>query len=191
MGRLTVTVLLVALASIALVGGMGWGVMTYTATPSFCNSCHVMNTRFVSWQRSPHGDVATCIECHSEPGWWGEMKAHINGARYLYVMVTGEKTGPLIRADVSDASCLRCHALDRLSDVVHNHRVLHAKHLDLGVKCSECHAGLVHGDLYGGQARPAMERCVDCHAKRRPVLVGCQSCHVQSIMPTGLLRLPR
>ncbi len=75
--------------------------------------------------------------------------------------------------------------------VVHNHRVLHAKHLDLGVKCSDCHAGLVYGNLYGGQARPALERCVDRHAKRRPALVGCQSCHVQSIMPTGFLRLPR
>jgi hypothetical protein len=91
-GPETVAVVLVAASIVALMVGLGWGVMTYTATPSFCNSCHVMNTRFVSWQRSPHGDVATCLECHSEPGWWGELKAHVNGARYLYVMVTGEKT---------------------------------------------------------------------------------------------------
>jgi hypothetical protein len=32
---------------------------------------------------------------------------------------------------------------------------------------------------------------MDYYAKRCPALVGCQSCHVQSIMPTGFLRLPR
>jgi nitrate/TMAO reductase-like tetraheme cytochrome c subunit len=176
---------------VILMVGLGWGVMTYTATPTFCNSCHVMNTRFVSWQRSAHGDVATCIECHSEPGWWGELKAHINGARYLYVMVTGEKTGPLIRAEVSDASCLRCHHLDQLPDVVRQHRVLHAKHMGLGLSCVDCHAGLVHGNLYGGHTQPVMDRCVGCHAKRRPVLVACQGCHVQASMPAGFFRAPR
>jgi hypothetical protein len=68
----------------------------------------------------------------------------------------------VIRAEVSDASCLHCHHLDQLSDVVHNHRVLHAKHLDLGVKCSDCHAGLVHGNLYGCQAGVGALRRLPC-----------------------------
>jgi cytochrome c nitrite reductase small subunit len=165
--------------------------MTYTATPAFCNSCHVMNMRFVSWQRSSHGDVATRIECHSEPGWWGEVKAHIDGARDLYVMVSREKTGPLIRAEVSEASCLRCHPMDQLPDIVHHHRVLHAKHMARELRCVDCHAGLVPGDLYGSRPRPVMQRCVDCHARRRPLLVSCQSCHVQPTVSAGVPRVPR
>jgi cytochrome c nitrite reductase small subunit len=190
-GPETVAVVLVAASIVALMVGLGWGVMTYTATPSFCNSCHVMNTRFVSWQRSPHGDVATCLECHSEPGSWGELRAHINGSRYLAVMVTGEKTGPLIRAEVSNESCLHCHPAVQLPDVVRQHRVSHITHIDMGVSCVDCHAGLIHGDLYGGQPRPVMERCIDCHAKRRPLLVACQSCHVQPQISAGFLRIPR
>jgi cytochrome c nitrite reductase small subunit len=189
MSKVVAAVFLIALAVLALVVGLGWGVVTYTATPTFCNTCHVMNTRYVSWQRSSHGIAATCIECHSEPGWWEELKAHLNGTRYLYVMLTGEKTGPLIRAEVSDASCLRCHQRDRLPEVVHNHRVLHAKHLGLGVNCVSCHAGLVHGSLYGGEARPTMRLCVECHAQRSPALAACQSCHVQPTIPAGVLRV--
>jgi cytochrome c nitrite reductase small subunit len=69
--RLVVLGLLLAAVVLAIVIGLGWGVMAYTSMPDFCNSCHVMNTRYVSWQRSPHGAAATCIECHSEPGWGG------------------------------------------------------------------------------------------------------------------------
>jgi hypothetical protein len=36
-----------------------------------------------------------------------------------------------------------------------------------------------------------MERCIDCHAKRRPLLVACQSCHVQPQISAGFLRIPR
>ena len=191
MRRIIVVVPLVAVAVLAFIGATGWGVLRYTAQPSFCNSCHMMHTRFVSWKRSAHSTAATCIQCHSEPGLWEEIKAHLNGARYLYVMLSGEKSGPLLRAEVSDASCLRCHPRAGLPEVIRNHRVQHNTHLDRGIQCANCHAGLVHGDLYGGQARPAMQLCVDCHAKRNPILTVCQACHVQPISSATFVRLPR
>ena len=184
-------VLLGAFGLFLLVAALGWGAMTYTSQPSFCNNCHLMNTRFVSWQRSPHMAAATCIQCHSEPGRWEELKAHLNGARYLYVMLTGEKSGPFIKAEVSDASCLRCHRRERLPNVVRNHRILHVKHLDARLNCANCHAGLVHGNLYGGQARPAMQLCIDCHAERTPILAACQACHLPPVASAALLRAPR
>jgi nitrate/TMAO reductase-like tetraheme cytochrome c subunit len=189
--RLVVVGLLLAAVVLAIVIGLGWGVMAYTSTPDFCNSCHVMNTRYVSWQRSPHGAAATCIECHSEPGWGGELKAHFNGARYLVVMLTGEMSGPLIRAEVSDASCLPCHPPEHLPETVRNHRILHAKHMNMGLHCADCHAGLVHGTLYGGQTRPAMALCVDCHARRSPILAGCHTCHVQLAVPAACFPITR
>jgi nitrate/TMAO reductase-like tetraheme cytochrome c subunit len=191
MARVVGVGVLIAIVVVAIVAGMGWGVMTYTATPDFCNSCHVMNTRFVSWQRSPHKVVATCIECHSEPGRWGEFKAHLNGARYLMVLLTGEMSGPLIRAEVSNASCLHCHPPQQLPETAGNHRISHAKHMDRGLHCADCHAGLVHGTLYGGPARPAMASCVDCHAKHSPLMGGCAVCHLQLAMPAGGMPLPR
>jgi nitrate/TMAO reductase-like tetraheme cytochrome c subunit len=186
----SIVLVIVVLAVIVMAGG-GWGVLTYTAQPAFCNSCHIMNTRFVSWQRSAHSSAATCIECHSEPGTWEEIKAHLNGARYLYVMLTGEKSGPLLRAEVSDASCLQCHPRTQLPEVIHTHRVLHDTHLSRNVSCTDCHAGLVHGTLYGGQARPPMQLCMDCHAQRSPLLTACETCHLQPTGPAVFSRLPR
>jgi ribosomal protein L40E len=49
----------------------------------------------------------------------------------------------------------------------------------------------VHGSLYGGQTRPAMQLCMECHAQRGPLLTACQTCHVQPMRPALFSRLPR
>jgi nitrate/TMAO reductase-like tetraheme cytochrome c subunit len=177
--------LALVLVVIGIGGGAAWGVLSYTGSPVFCASCHVMQTRYVSWQRSPHWGKATCIQCHSEPGPWGEIKAHLNGTRYLYVMLTGERSSPILKAAVASATCERCHAGGALPEVTRTHQVLHRAHLAREIECTACHAGLVHGSLYGHRTRPAMAGCVSCHAKESPILVACQSCHIQSV--TGSL----
>jgi nitrate/TMAO reductase-like tetraheme cytochrome c subunit len=163
------------LVLVLVVAGVGvlatWGVATYTASPDFCASCHVMETRHVSWLRSGHAGKATCIECHSDPGPWGELKAHLNGTRYLYVMLSGEKSGPILRAHVPGATCAHCHAPASLPEARPDGRIAHREHLARGLECTACHAGLVHGSFYGRQALPAAETCVACHAKESPVAV--------------------
>jgi nitrate/TMAO reductase-like tetraheme cytochrome c subunit len=160
---------------VVVVAGIGvfaaWGVATYTASPDFCASCHVMETRHVSWLRSGHAGKATCIECHSDPGTWGELKAHLNGTRYLYVMLTGEKSGPILKAHVGSATCAHCHAAAALPEAGPGGRIAHREHLARGLECTACHAGLVHGSLYGQRARPDAETCVACHRKESPVAV--------------------
>jgi nitrate/TMAO reductase-like tetraheme cytochrome c subunit len=155
---------------IGIVVFAAWGVMTYTGSPAFCASCHVMETRYVSWQRSPHWGKATCIQCHSEPGAWGEFKAHLNGTRYLYVMLTGEKSAPILRAAVESATCAHCHPADTLPEATRIQPIQHRAHLARGIECAACHAWLVHGTMYGRQAKPAAEVCVGCHAKESPLL---------------------
>ena len=39
--------------SLVLVAGAGW----YTSRPQFCNSCHIMEPYYKSWQESSHKDV--------------------------------------------------------------------------------------------------------------------------------------
>jgi nitrate/TMAO reductase-like tetraheme cytochrome c subunit len=189
--RVELFFLFALLGVLSLIAGLGWGALEYTSRPAFCNSCHVMNTRFVSWQRSPHAGHATCIQCHSDPGTWEELKAHLNGLRYLYVMLTGEMTGPILKAEVSDSSCQSCHQRERLPDVVRTHKVSHGKHLAAGLSCGNCHAGVVHGSLDGGPSRPVMQLCTRCHATSHPILASCQSCHVQGIMGVIISRLRR
>jgi nitrate/TMAO reductase-like tetraheme cytochrome c subunit len=163
------------LVLVVVVIGIGavaaWGVVTYTGSPDFCASCHVMETRHISWLRSGHAGRATCIECHSDPGLWGEMKAHLNGTRYLYVMLTGEKSGPILKAHVASATCAQCHAPASLPEAAPARRIAHREHLARGVECTACHAGLVHGSLYGHLGQPAIETCAGCHAKASPLAV--------------------
>jgi len=170
-GRRTVWPILGLVAVVVGIGVLAaWGALAYTGSPQFCASCHVMETRYVSWQRSPHVNKATCIQCHSEPGPWGEFWAHVNGTRYLYVMLTGEKSAPILRAAVARATCEHCHRAEALPDATRTARIEHRSHLAREMECTACHAGLVHGSLYGQQAQPAARTCVNCHATENPVL---------------------
>lgn len=166
---------LIGLAAMAV--GLFYGGIKYTSQPSFCASCHAMETRYVSWLRSSHGSKAGCMDCHSEPGAWNEFKAHMNGLRYLWVQVTGEKTGPVVVAEVSDVSCAKCHPAEDLKNVIRGHQVDHSRHLSRDIGCAQCHERIVHGTFSGKPIRPSMTTCVECHQKTGRLTAGCQTCH--------------
>ena len=170
---------LITLLGLAVLGvALTAGALRYTDQPSFCGSCHPMTTRYVSWQRSTHAERAACLDCHSEPGAAGEIKAHLDGARYLFVVLTTEGAGTIIRARVSNESCQRCHAAADLPDVVRQHRVAHRSHWRREISCADCHGNLVHGSLHGGAVRPSMATCIGCHTKTSPaVMAACATCH--------------
>lgn len=184
-GRIFLIVLGITIVVAAASGTLYW----YASTPGFCSTCHIMKTRYVSWQRSPHGDNATCIECHSEPGVLGGLEAHVGGLRYVYARITGTRTGPVIRAAVSNDSCLRCHRDKPLGAVIGGHDPNHDRHITLNVNCAACHDNLVHGTLLGRPSRNVMATCRDCHREPDPALDSCKSCHTQqelllrSLMP--------
>lgn len=50
----------------------------YTSRPSFCPTCHYMETFHQSWKVSAHNKVE-CVECHFEPGMAGTIKGKLNG----------------------------------------------------------------------------------------------------------------
>ena len=91
--------------SLVMVAAAGW----YTSRPQFCNSCHIMDPYYKSWQESNHKDV-TCIECHFPPGIGGEVRGKMLGLVQVAKYVTAS-AGPRPTAEVPDASCLRsgCH----------------------------------------------------------------------------------
>jgi hypothetical protein len=129
-----------------------------------------MSTRYVTWKHSTHGEVG-CLECHAEPGFVGEMEAHINGVRYLGPVFTGRLTKPIIRAEVRDSSCKQCHrdVLDplwkdaRISAAAYSPLQLHGAHLAEDAACTDCHANLVHATFRLREALPEREVCDRCH----------------------------
>ena len=126
----------------------------------FCARCHVMETRHAAWQRSAHAQAAECMDCHAEPGVIGSLIAHLQGSRYVWALITGERSGTVLKAHVSDATCLQCHtdvATRAAPDV-------HAHHRALALTCTECHTSATFHPTRS-QPPPATDRaaCTRCH----------------------------
>ena len=73
---------------LVMVGCAAW----YTSRPQFCNSCHIMEPYYASWQQSSHKDVS-CIECHFPPGIGGEVRGKMLGLVQVAKYVT-QSAGP-------------------------------------------------------------------------------------------------
>jgi hypothetical protein len=164
---------------IVSVGFAGW----YTSRPQFCRSCHIMEPYYQSWMASKHKDV-TCIECHFEPGFGGEVRGKMLGLVQLAKYVTGS-AGPRPAAEIPDASCLRsgCHENRLLSGKVQFHGVTfdHGPHMGQmrrgkKLRCTSCHSQIVQGE----HMAVTETTCFLCHFKDEPFNAGlgaCTRCH--------------
>lgn len=136
--------------------------LVVTGEPEFCASCHIMETRYVSWHRSAHEPTADCLDCHAEPGIVGEVVAHLNGLRYLWVKLTGGPATVILRGEVAEGTCIQCHDIEDLPTESEGVPIAHDAHVDLDVECEECHNAF-HDDLGGGSLRAGLDNCDDCH----------------------------
>ena len=163
----------------------------YTSRPQFCNSCHIMEPYYKSWQESSHKDVA-CIECHFPPGVGGKVRGKMLGLVQLAKYVTNS-AGPRPTAEMPDASCLRsgCHETRLLSGRVDFTASIptaswhipfdHTPHLAEGrrgktLRCTSCHSQIVQGK----HMTVTTSTCFLCHFKEEPFNEGlgaCTHCH--------------
>lgn len=138
-----------------------WSV-AYTSRSEFCATCHEMQTMHQTWSTSSHKSVA-CIDCHSEPGAQGVVKAKAKGLKELYLHVTGAQVAP--RASERDINCFSCHQ-DKVK--MNTERALAAKdphtvkHFDNGMTCVTCHGGIVH-NAKANNLLPSRDNCSNCH----------------------------
>jgi cytochrome c nitrite reductase small subunit len=162
--------LLIGIPLLVLIGfATSKSAIDYTSKPSFCGSCHLMQTRYVSWERSLHNG-ATCFQCHSEPGLVGEVQAKLNGIKYLYYEYEGYRDVQILRAEVSNASCMRCHTIEEMDEKmqraispIQNPPTSHSSHVkDLNISCTACHGNIMHVTLEG-TSKKALGACKDCH----------------------------
>jgi hypothetical protein len=149
---------------------VGTGGYYYTSSSQTCGTCHEMQTMYVSWQNSGHGGVE-CMQCHSDPGLVGQVVAKVEGAKRLFSHFRGKFE--IIRADVGNHICLQCHLDFKENDkkvALVSHPLIerfpvHQSHEPLSLKCTDCHARMVHGNLY--KSLPVTsENCRNCHEER-------------------------
>lgn len=104
---------LLALAFLVFSAATIGGAEYYTARPTFCGTCHVMDPYYVSWSHDKHGGKPDvwCVECHYAPGEHHTIMAKMRGLSQVASYFTGRYGAARPRAHVSDASCLRsgCH----------------------------------------------------------------------------------
>lgn len=133
--------------------------------PTFCNSCHIMKPFYNSWKKSVHPKEAACLNCHADPGFIGEVKAHIGGLRYVYVVLFKNPNPKYIRATVPNNRCLECHSVSKLNKVFEKH----GDHIENGVSCTQCHDSFIHNIKADGKPRNLPKsNCKICHVRGIP-----------------------
>jgi nitrate/TMAO reductase-like tetraheme cytochrome c subunit len=176
------------LVLLAAVGGAGlWHV---SASPQFCNSCHIMRPYVAAWHASKHAQVA-CVQCHYPPGLRDTLRVKFQAVTQVAKWATGTYNSKPF-AEVEDASCLRsgCHATSELQKpgprtFGRGVRFEHALHLQAArtgwqLRCTTCHAQVVVDKHF------EIERstCFTCHFKgtrgdrELTPVAGCINCHV-------------
>ncbi len=160
---------------------MTGGAAEYTSRSQFCSSCHIMTPYYVSWQESPHHDVA-CIKCHFPPGAAEKVRGKMLGLVQLLKYVT-KTASPRLSAEIPDESCLRCHDTRLLAGRVEFHGVPfdHRPHLTetrrgKKLRCTSCHSQIVQGP----HMTVTTSTCFLCHFKDQMLNEGlgtCTRCH--------------
>ena len=163
------------------------GSIVVTSQSSFCNSCHIMNSYYASWETSTHSDV-DCVACHLRPGLVGYAAGKINGLAQAVDCVVG-RVGTKPNAKVFDVSCLRseCHSKAELVDASLDFggvKFTHGNHIDKTVDGIEINCGSCHNHLEGEEHfSVSADICFTCHFLEdsddsgRVVQTTCQSCH--------------
>lgn len=182
-------VMFISLITLIVVGGGSYGVLTMTNSPSFCASCHEMAPEYTTFTASAHSEIS-CVQCHIKPGAINMITHKMISLKEVYYHVTGvpEQIVQTKSEAITDQNCLQCHSKNRIVTPSGDLKVNHEGHIDEGVPCISCHAGVVHakivarginveevrGHFTKETAEKIMERkylapnmgsCIDCHDK--------------------------
>ncbi|MHC4159771.1 MAG: NapC/NirT family cytochrome c [Planctomycetota bacterium] len=177
------------------------GSIVITGQPGFCNSCHIMNPYYGSWEKSSHSEV-NCLDCHLQPGFAGYAKGKINGLAQAVDCIVG-RVGTKPNATVQDNSCLRseCHSTEELVSkeidyhgIKFTHKNHVAKEVDgITISCGTCHSHFEGDDHFNVNNNV----CFTCHflkdrtGNKRLVQTSCQDCHEipKQVIERGLVTI--
>ncbi len=156
---------LIFFAGVAFAGLFNVG-LHYTNRLEFCISCHSMQTNFNEYKETVHyksasGVRATCADCHVPKAFLPKMIAKVMAAKDVWGEITGKIDTPEkyeahrweMANDVWDmlertdsVTCRSCHAFDQmdLAEQSRSARKRHARAVDEGKTCIDCHKGIAH-----------------------------------------------
>lgn len=184
--------------SVFTLGIIFWGAfntsMELTNTQSFCISCHEMRDNvYKEYKETIHfsnrtGVQATCSDCHVPKSWVYKVKRKIGATNELFHKLIGSiDTTEKFEAkrlelanhvwqtmrETDSRECRNCHTFNsmNLKTQKKSSQQAHARALDKGQTCIDCHMGVAHRiarnfdkdlklhDKFKKEKRP----CADCH----------------------------
>jgi hypothetical protein len=156
----------IALVAVAAVALAGMAVIRQSDTnPSFCGTCHLMQSNVTSYLTSTNLDNVhqqagvQCKGCHDYP-----LSAEIkSGIDFVTGNYTVDKAGALKPVKFDDAMCTQCHiSLDHVAQLTdYLPRNPHNSH-NGALPCNTCHVS--HGQQ--------IDYCAQCHDNGGQRLVG-------------------
>ncbi|RMH72620.1 MAG: hypothetical protein D6675_04295 [Gemmatimonadetes bacterium] len=167
------------------------GSVHYTSKPSFCRTCHYMESFYQSWKESSHSNV-TCTDCHYPPGLKYKLRGKMEGLVQVVKYTTHAYRKSKPWAEIPDESCLRsgCHQRQLLEGKgeeefkgVHFSHKPHLTQLRRGKKlrCTSCHSQIVQGS----HMVVTENTCFVCHFKKGEKYEEhseCRLCHTDARM---------
>lgn len=163
------------------------GLLEYSTSPSFCNSCHIMKPYYKAWETSTHNFVP-CVDCHYPPGFTNQLDGKLQAISQVVKYVT-RTYGTKPYAEIEDASCLQsgCHSKRLIQGksifkrgIVFDHRPhLVKQRRGIQLRCTSCHSQIVQGS----HITVTEQVCFICHFKGTKAgreenpIAGCPSCH--------------
>jgi len=126
--------------------------------PETCINCHIMRPQYITWERSSHGRVTTCNDCHVPQD--NILRAYLfkaqDGLRHAWVFTfRGEPQVIRIKEagkQVVQENCRRCH-----QNQVHPILTSPLTGQENGMEkrlCWECHRETPHGRVHSMTSTP-------------------------------------
>lgn len=120
--------------------------------PKACINCHIMDPEYATWERSSHGRVTVCNDCHvpHDSVFRKYLFKAKDGSRHSW-LYTFRKEKQVIEAipeskEVIQANCVRCH-----SEVVSETKLaVHGSERS----CTDCHREVPHGRTHSLSSTP-------------------------------------
>lgn len=115
--------------------------MELTASPTFCGSCHIMDSRYEDWFHTGSHTRIKCVDCHLPNN---NIISHlfrkgIDGSAEAFYFFTGLYSEPLHASEhaksVLHDNCVRCHG-DMVSNINTD-----------AMNCWDCHRSLYHNRI--------------------------------------------
>ena len=176
-------VIIIVPVVVAVIAGSGVALWNYHEQPSFCATCHVMETYLESWESPPllanaHAEAdITCLECH-EPTIGQQVQE-------LWKNITGNFEQPLEQRDFGNEFCLKCHEPEVFGEAF--------PHMPVDkITCGSCHNAHRQGvvDLASPITTHSVTgpyaNCLFCHGSGKPYELPATADHVGATNDTCL-----